>query len=208
MFVGWDWASTTHDVTVLNDAGAVVDRWALRHTEQDLVAALDRLARLAEPAALPVSSSAPVGWSWSACWLPVTQWCRCTPPRSGPPVRAGARRERSPILATATSLLTTCVPMGTGCAGWTHPTWASKSCRLWCGCVRTTCGPDRGQQPARRPAGGALARPQSGVLPAGVADRARLPDRLPDPSGRCPARPGAHGQLLPPPQLPRRQDPG
>jgi transposase len=54
MFVGWDWASTTHDVTVLDDAGAVVDRWALRHTEQDLAAALDRLARLGEPAALPV----------------------------------------------------------------------------------------------------------------------------------------------------------
>jgi len=54
MFVGWDWASATHDVTVLDDAGAVVDRWAFRHTEQDLVAALDRLARLAEPAALPV----------------------------------------------------------------------------------------------------------------------------------------------------------
>jgi hypothetical protein len=54
MFVGWDWASTTHDVTVLDDAGAVVDRWALRHTEQDLAAALERLARLGEPAALPV----------------------------------------------------------------------------------------------------------------------------------------------------------
>ena len=54
MFVGWDWASTTHDVTVLDDAGAVVDRWALRHTEQDLAAALDRLAGLSEPAALPV----------------------------------------------------------------------------------------------------------------------------------------------------------
>ena len=54
MFVGWDWASATHDVTVLDDAGVVVDRWALRHTEQDLVGALDRLARLAEPATLPV----------------------------------------------------------------------------------------------------------------------------------------------------------
>jgi transposase len=54
MFVGWDWASATHDVTVLDDAGVVVDRWAFRHTEQDLVGALDRLARLAEPAALPV----------------------------------------------------------------------------------------------------------------------------------------------------------
>jgi transposase len=54
MFVGWDWASTTHDVTVLDDAGMVVDRWAFRHTEQDLGGALDRLARLAEPAMLPV----------------------------------------------------------------------------------------------------------------------------------------------------------
>src|SRR5215211_6877283 len=54
MFVGWDWASATHAVTVLDDTGAVVDRWAFRHTEQDLVGALDRLARLAEPAALPV----------------------------------------------------------------------------------------------------------------------------------------------------------
>jgi transposase len=55
MFVGWDWASATHDVTVLDDAGAVVDRWALQHTEQDLAAALGRLARLGEPAALPVT---------------------------------------------------------------------------------------------------------------------------------------------------------
>jgi transposase len=54
MFVGWDWASATHAVTVLDDAGVVVDRWGFRHTEQDLVGALDRLARLAEPAALPV----------------------------------------------------------------------------------------------------------------------------------------------------------
>jgi hypothetical protein len=54
MLVGWDGASATHAVTVLDDAGVVVDRWAFRHTEQDLVGALDRLARLAEPAALPV----------------------------------------------------------------------------------------------------------------------------------------------------------
>jgi hypothetical protein len=35
-FVGWDWASTSHDVTVLNEQGKVVERWALRHTEQAL----------------------------------------------------------------------------------------------------------------------------------------------------------------------------
>ena len=27
-FVGWDWASTSHDVTVLDDQGRVVERWA------------------------------------------------------------------------------------------------------------------------------------------------------------------------------------
>jgi hypothetical protein len=35
-FVGWDWASTSHDVTVLDDHGRVLERWALRHTEQGL----------------------------------------------------------------------------------------------------------------------------------------------------------------------------
>lgn len=45
MFIGWDWASTTHDITVLDDRGAIVARWALPHTEQALIAALDRLAR-------------------------------------------------------------------------------------------------------------------------------------------------------------------
>jgi transposase len=54
MFVGWDWASATHDVTVLDDAGAVVDRWAFGHTEQGLAGALERLARHGNPAALPV----------------------------------------------------------------------------------------------------------------------------------------------------------
>ena len=53
-FVGWDWASTSHDVTVLDDQGRVVERWALRHTEQALAEALARLARHGEPAEVPV----------------------------------------------------------------------------------------------------------------------------------------------------------
>ena len=36
MFVGWDWASASHDVTVIDAAGAVVDRWVLTHTEHGL----------------------------------------------------------------------------------------------------------------------------------------------------------------------------
>jgi hypothetical protein len=139
MFVGWDWASATHAVTVLDDAGVVVDRWAFRHTEQDLVGALERLARLAEPAALPViieRASGLVVERLLAAGHPVVP---VHPLRSGPPARGGARRGRSLIPATATSSPTT---------------------------------------PTTRP------------------------------PGRCPARPSTHGQLLPPPQLPRRQGPG
>jgi Transposase len=53
-FVGWDWASTSHDVTVLDDQGRVVERWGLRHTEQALAETLARLARHGEPAEVPV----------------------------------------------------------------------------------------------------------------------------------------------------------
>jgi len=52
--VGWDWASQAHDVTVLDDAGAVVDRWAFPHTEAGWVMALARLRRHGEPGGLPV----------------------------------------------------------------------------------------------------------------------------------------------------------
>jgi Transposase len=53
-FVGWDWASTSHDVTVLDDQGRVLERWALRPTEQALAETLARLARHGQPAHLPV----------------------------------------------------------------------------------------------------------------------------------------------------------
>ena len=31
LFIGWDWASESHDVTVLDEDAATVDRWALGH---------------------------------------------------------------------------------------------------------------------------------------------------------------------------------
>lgn len=55
MYVGWDWASESHAITVVEAAGAVVDRWALGHDEDGLTAALERLARLADPSQLPVA---------------------------------------------------------------------------------------------------------------------------------------------------------
>jgi Transposase len=55
MFVGWDWASTTHNVTVVDDAGAVVDHWAPAHTEAGLADTLTRLAGHGQPDQLPVA---------------------------------------------------------------------------------------------------------------------------------------------------------
>lgn len=55
LFVGWDWASESHDVTVLDEGAAVIDRFALAHDESGLRAGLDRLARLADPRELAVA---------------------------------------------------------------------------------------------------------------------------------------------------------
>jgi transposase len=61
MLAGWDWASQSHDVTVIDDFGKVVDRWSLRHCETDLEAALERLARWDEPGQLLVAIERPNG---------------------------------------------------------------------------------------------------------------------------------------------------
>lgn len=44
LFVGWDWASQSHDVTVINSDGTVVDRWAVSHDAEGIDMALSRLA--------------------------------------------------------------------------------------------------------------------------------------------------------------------
>jgi transposase len=53
-FVGWDWASTTHDITVLDQAGRILERWACEHTEAGLTQALHRLSQHGQPSTLPV----------------------------------------------------------------------------------------------------------------------------------------------------------
>lgn len=55
LFTGWDWASASHAVTILDAAGEVVDRWVFAHTEQDLDTMLARLASHGSPADLPVA---------------------------------------------------------------------------------------------------------------------------------------------------------
>ena len=53
-FVGWDWASSSHDITVIDETGSIIDRWATRHTQESLDAAMRRIARHGDPADLPV----------------------------------------------------------------------------------------------------------------------------------------------------------
>jgi len=55
MVVGWDWASATHDVTVIDDTGSVVDHWTPPHTEAGLDETVIRLARWGRPQELPVA---------------------------------------------------------------------------------------------------------------------------------------------------------
>lgn len=58
MHIGWDWASEAHDVTVIDSAGEIVDRWAPTHDEAGIVASIMRLAGHGDPAELPIAIEA------------------------------------------------------------------------------------------------------------------------------------------------------
>lgn len=55
MFVGWDWATGSHDVTVIDQSGTRADRWALAHTEAGITSTLTRLRRHGDPTGIPVA---------------------------------------------------------------------------------------------------------------------------------------------------------
>ncbi|MGI5141595.1 IS110 family transposase [Streptomyces sp. CA-106110] len=55
MFIGWDWATETHDVTVMDASGKRIDRWELAHTEEGFAKTLARLRKHGDPADLPVA---------------------------------------------------------------------------------------------------------------------------------------------------------
>ncbi len=55
MFVGWDWAAATHDVTVIDDAGTTVAHWPFTHDEAGIDAVIGRLAGLGPSEQLPVA---------------------------------------------------------------------------------------------------------------------------------------------------------
>lgn len=55
LFIGWDWASESHDITVIDFGGQIIDRWALAHNADGLAATLDRLKGYGRPEDLPVA---------------------------------------------------------------------------------------------------------------------------------------------------------
>jgi transposase len=61
VYVGWDWASRNHDLTVIDEAGAIRARFAIGHDETSLDTALRELASLGAPAELPVAIERPDG---------------------------------------------------------------------------------------------------------------------------------------------------
>ncbi|MEU3921461.1 IS110 family transposase [Streptomyces sp. NPDC029004] len=55
MFIGWDWATETHDVRVMDASGKRIDRWELAHTEEGFAKTLARLRKHGAPTDLPVA---------------------------------------------------------------------------------------------------------------------------------------------------------
>jgi len=61
MFVGIDWASETHAVCVVDDAGAKLANFQITHTADGFQLLVGRLRRLGDPAELPVAIERPDG---------------------------------------------------------------------------------------------------------------------------------------------------
>jgi transposase len=61
MKVGWDWAANSHHVTVIDESGAVVDAFAVDHSEVGLSEGLERLRGLDDAGKLPVAIERPEG---------------------------------------------------------------------------------------------------------------------------------------------------
>ena len=61
MFVGIDWASRSHELCVVDEAGAIVEHFGFVHSERGISNALERLAKIGSPGELPVAIERPDG---------------------------------------------------------------------------------------------------------------------------------------------------
>lgn len=55
MFCGWDWGSTQHGVCLIDDDGAVIKRWLVRHTDNELTTLFTELAELGDVMLTPIA---------------------------------------------------------------------------------------------------------------------------------------------------------
>jgi hypothetical protein len=55
VFIGWDWATETHDVTVMDASGTCIARWEPAHSEEGFAKTLACLRKHGAPADLPVA---------------------------------------------------------------------------------------------------------------------------------------------------------
>jgi hypothetical protein len=146
-YVGFDWASQAHDVTVLDEAGQVLDRWAFPHSEVGWLMTVDRLRRQGLPDELPVIVERASGLVVDRLLSRrAIRWCRCSPPRSSPPGRGGVPPGRNPIRGIVTGSLTTCAPTRIGCGDWHRLILVCSSYRCWSVSAMITSG--RGQRHA------------------------------------------------------------
>jgi len=60
-YVGVDWASTVHAVCVLDAAGKIVSQFTIEHSADGIAMLVRRLAKLADPADVPVAMERPNG---------------------------------------------------------------------------------------------------------------------------------------------------
>jgi transposase len=61
VFVGIDWASRAHELCVVDERGAIAERFGFAHSERGINDALARLAKLGAPSELPVAIERPDG---------------------------------------------------------------------------------------------------------------------------------------------------
>src|SRR5262249_24091880 len=61
LYAGWDWATETHAVTVLDESGSILEQFTLHHDEQQLREAMDRLNAHASPKQIPVAIQTTTG---------------------------------------------------------------------------------------------------------------------------------------------------
>lgn len=61
MFVGWDWAAESHAVTVMDNAGGILESWTSAHTENGIADTIRRLGRHGDPVQMAVAIETPNG---------------------------------------------------------------------------------------------------------------------------------------------------